>query len=74
MWAAEIAGEPDSSYQMVGKRGKALDELGLVRRFEKDRRRAFEITDLARQSYFADKDEGLDLSSDGSDSPDIPYI
>ena len=47
---------------MVGKRGKLLDEKGLVRRLEVDKRRAFEITDLARQSYFADRSDALDLS------------
>ena len=62
MKAAEIAAELDTSYQMVGKRGKVLDEKGLVRRFEVDKRRAFEITDLARQSYFADSTDALDLS------------
>jgi hypothetical protein len=72
MWAAEIAAELDSSYQLVGKRGRALDELGLVRRFEVDKRRAFEITDLARQSYFADKGEGLDLTVDGAEAPTEP--
>jgi hypothetical protein len=63
MKAAEIAAELDTSYQMIGKRGKLLDEKGLVRRFETDKRRAFELTDLARQSYFTDRDsDALDLS------------
>jgi hypothetical protein len=62
MKAAEIAAELDTSYQMIGKRGKLLDDLGLVRRFELEKRRAFEITDLARSSYFAEKEDTLDLS------------
>ncbi len=62
MKAAEIAAELDTSYQMVGKRGKLLDEKGLVRRFEVDKRRAFEITELAHQSYFAERSDALDLS------------
>ena len=62
MKAAEIAAELDTSYQMVGKRGKVLYEKGLVHRFEVDKRRAFEITELARQSYFADHNDTLDLS------------
>jgi hypothetical protein len=61
MYAAEIAAELDTSYQMVGKRGKLLDQKGLVRRLDVDNRRAFEITELARESYFADKSEVLDL-------------
>lgn len=70
MKAAEIAAELDTSYQMIGKRGKLLDEKGLVRRFEVDKRRAFEITELARQSYFSDRSEPLDLSSgDDADTP-----
>jgi hypothetical protein len=65
MKAAEIAAELDTSYQMIGKRGKVLDEKGLVRRFEVDNRRAFEITELARQSYFTDQNDALDLSATG---------
>jgi len=61
MFASEIAGELDTSYQLIGKRGKILDQRGLVRRVEIDNRRAFEITDLARQSYFTDREKALDV-------------
>jgi hypothetical protein len=53
MFAAEIAGEMDTSYQLIGKRGKSLSERGLVRR-DKDKtgRRQFRITEQAERIYF----------------------
>lgn len=51
--AADIAGELDCSYQLVGKRGKILSERGLVDRSENEQgRRQFRITKLAETNYF----------------------
>ncbi len=62
MFAAEIAAEPDRSYQLIGKRGKTLAERGLVSRKEVDNRRIFEITELAEKTYFTGGPEsGLNI-------------
>ena len=63
MNASEIAAELDSSYQLVGKRGKMLAQRGLVERDENEQgRRIFHITPLATQSYFSDAEiVGLEL-------------
>jgi hypothetical protein len=61
MFAKEIASELDCSYQLVGKRGKYLEERHLVVRDENDRgRRVFEINQNAEAVYFA-KTEGDDM-------------
>ena len=53
MVAAEIAGELDCSYQLIGKRARNLDERGLVDRERNDKgRRIFQLTDEARNEYF----------------------
>jgi DNA-binding MarR family transcriptional regulator len=53
MVAADIAGELDCSYQLVGKRGRNLADRGLVRREKNEaNRRIFSITDEARNDYF----------------------
>ncbi|WP_231621631.1 MarR family transcriptional regulator, partial [Sphingomonas sp. 37zxx] len=53
MVAAEIAGELDCSYQLIGKRGRNLAERGLVLRDKNDvHRRVFSITDAAKNDYF----------------------
>ncbi|WP_455905570.1 hypothetical protein [Microbacterium sp.] len=50
--ASEVAGELDCSYQLVGKRVKNLDELGLVDREKWDGgRRMYAATSLARDVY-----------------------
>jgi len=68
MYASDIAAELDKSYQLVGKRGKALAERGLVDRGENDQgRRTFTITDLAKTSYFSP--EPRDVLDVGDDSP-----
>jgi DNA-binding MarR family transcriptional regulator len=65
MNASEIAGELDRSYQLVGKRGKMLEEKGLVNRSTKKGRRIFEITLAAEGSYFtADASDELDIDQD----------
>ncbi|MES2180187.1 MAG: hypothetical protein V4550_20190 [Gemmatimonadota bacterium] len=51
--AAQIAGELDCSYQLVGKRGKALAERGLVTRTMAGGFRLFEIAKLATTAYFS---------------------
>jgi hypothetical protein len=53
MNASEIAGELDRSYQLVGKRGKMLEDKGLVQRSFVEGRRMFEITPVAEGHYFS---------------------
>lgn len=55
--AAEIAGELDCSYQLVGKRGKIMEERGLVDRDKIKGRRIFKITERAREDYFDGNDD-----------------
>jgi DNA-binding MarR family transcriptional regulator len=63
--AAEIAADLDCSYQLVGKRGKIMEEKGLVDRLMERNRRKFRITDIARGEYFRDNESrSLDLPSD----------
>lgn len=51
-FAADVAGELDCSYQLVGKRARALNERGLVNREKNENgRRIFSITERARQIY-----------------------
>ena len=53
MFAKEIAAQLDCSYQLVGKRGRALAERDLVTRGENERgRRVFTITTIAQEVYF----------------------
>jgi hypothetical protein len=53
--AGEIAGELDVSYQLVGKRGKALADRGLVSRPKVERGSPpFAITQMAETAYFSD--------------------
>ena len=60
--AAEIAGELDCSYQLVGKRGKIMEERGLVNRKMEQHRRKFGITPQAVETYFAaNESRRLDL-------------
>ncbi len=55
MFAREIAGELDCSYQLVAKRGKNLDERGLVDRVAADKgRRVYSLTEMTEQAYFSD--------------------
>jgi len=58
MVAAEIAGELDCSYQLIGKRGRNLADRGLVARGLNDEgRRIFNITGAAQQEYFSNNAE-----------------
>ena len=61
--AFAIAAELDCSYQLVGKRGKILEERGLVTRERDDAgNRVFEITDPAKAAYFSEPDaQDLDV-------------
>ncbi|XAM00611.1 MarR family winged helix-turn-helix transcriptional regulator [Phycisphaeraceae bacterium D3-23] len=63
MFAGEIAGELDCSYQLIGRRGKNLDDRGLVERSRGESgRRTFELTDQANQAYFnAEAEEVVSL-------------
>lgn len=66
MAAAEIAGELDCSYQLIGKRGKIMEERGLVSRKKNEKnRRLFKLTDRAIDSYFTgNSDRTLDMGKD----------
>jgi DNA-binding MarR family transcriptional regulator len=64
--AAEIAGELDCSYQLVGKRGKIMEERGLVNRMMEEKRRKFQITKEAVRTYFdANESRRLNLPDEG---------
>jgi predicted transcriptional regulator len=65
LFAADIAGELDCSHQLVGKRGKNLDERGLVKRSVTNEapnygRRQFELTRDAEEIYFKDVEDTPD--------------
>ena len=66
LYAGEIAGELDCSYQLIGKRAKTLSQLGLVKRDKNDEnRREFSITRQAMKTYFSKSDEaGLQVPDD----------
>jgi hypothetical protein len=72
MRAGDIAAELDCSYQLVGKRGKALTERQLVRRWTGEKGvRLFQIEELAETAYFSGKDRDdlqIPAAKDG-DSP-----
>lgn len=60
--AAEIAADLDCSYQLVGKRGKIMEEKGLVNRLMERSRRKFRLTSDARHEYFqGNESRRLDL-------------
>lgn len=62
MFAKDLAEELDVSYQLVGKRGKYLDDQALLERKEDNGRRIFEITKKAEQEYFTESfSDPLDL-------------
>ncbi|VVN77993.1 hypothetical protein PS687_05991 [Pseudomonas fluorescens] len=69
MFAGDIASELDCSYQLVGRRGRYLHDKGLVNRGKNEAgRRVFAITDLAEESYFAQRnDDGLSVDSEDDD-------
>jgi DNA-binding MarR family transcriptional regulator len=53
LYPAEIAGELDCSYQLVGKRARFLADRGLVNRGQSNQgRRELSLTDTARDIYF----------------------
>ena len=54
MFAKEIAAELDCSYQLIGRRGKALSDRKLVSRDENEAgRRTFKLDDSATSMYFS---------------------
>ena len=53
MAASDIAAELDCSYQLIGKRGKIMDDRGLVVRSGNNQNRRFELSDRAEGNYFA---------------------
>jgi len=65
MVAAELAGELDCSYQLIGRRGRNLaDQKLVIRDRNRNNRRVFRLTDEAREDYF-DDNEDRDLDIDG---------
>ncbi|MEU4554095.1 hypothetical protein [Micromonospora violae] len=61
LFAQEVAGDLDCSYQLVGKRAKALSERGLVHRGENEQgRRQYTPTPLAKRVYLAGLDESAE--------------
>jgi hypothetical protein len=64
MFAKEIAGELDCSYQLVGRRGRNLADRCLVLRGQNDKgRRYFKIDPRAEEVYFSGTSEdGMDFS------------
>ena len=52
LMAGEIAADLDCSYQLVGRRGKIMEEKGLVDRSMQQSRRRFRITEQAIGEYF----------------------
>lgn len=52
LMAAEIAEDLDCSYQLVGKRGKIMEQKGLVDRLMEQKRRKFRLTEQAMKEYF----------------------
>jgi DNA-binding MarR family transcriptional regulator len=62
LFASDIAGELDCSYQLIGKRGKFLAERGLVDRNEDVQgRRQFRITESAHETYFHEMETTPDV-------------
>ncbi|MET0327086.1 MAG: helix-turn-helix domain-containing protein [Ilumatobacteraceae bacterium] len=73
LFAGEIAGELDCSYQLIGKRGKNLADRGLVDRTENEQgRRQLTLTNVAERIYFAESDmdmvrvSAIDVDADAS--------
>lgn len=63
--ASDIASELDCSYQLVGKRGKIMEERGLVSRKKEAGRRIFLITEQALENYFRlNKERHLNIPHD----------
>ncbi|WP_140404043.1 MULTISPECIES: MarR family transcriptional regulator [unclassified Nocardioides] len=61
LYAAEVAGELDCSYQLVGKRAVNLAERGLVDRDKFDQgRRELRVTELAQRTYLRDLVEDVE--------------
>lgn len=58
LYASDIAGELDVSYQLVGKRAKRLDEMKLLDRVNgAGGRREYRLTNGAKTIYFEDGDD-----------------
>ncbi|MGS0685089.1 hypothetical protein ACVBEQ_08050 [Nakamurella sp. GG22] len=65
LYAGDIAGELDVSYQLIGKRAKRLDEQDLVNRDMVRGRREYHLSDSAKRIYFdSEAPSGLVLSVD----------
>lgn len=61
LYPAEIAGELDCSYQLVGKRAVILAERGLVDRDKSEQgRRELRVTELAQRTYLQDLVEDVE--------------
>jgi DNA-binding MarR family transcriptional regulator len=65
MFAQDVAGELDCSYQLVGKRARALADRGLITRdMNQQNRREYELTKLAQASYFDSAASDLELQEE----------
>jgi hypothetical protein len=80
MFAKEIAGELDCSYQLVGWRGRNLAERDLVKRTENEKgRRIFEISKRAEEVYFNQTEEdkmdfgGSELEETKAEDPKLGW-
>jgi hypothetical protein len=63
--ATEIAEDLDCSYQLVGKRGKIMEQKGLVDRLMEQKRRKFRLTEQAMREYFDDNESRkLDIQTE----------
>jgi hypothetical protein len=67
LFANDIAGELDVSYQLIGWRAKRLDEKDLVERDMVRGRREYQLSEVAKRVYFGSKDAwDLQLVEEGS--------
>ena len=58
LFAKDVAGELDCSYQLIGKRAVKLSQRGLIQREKnKKNRPEYTISKLGKNSYFPDNDE-----------------
>lgn len=63
LFAKDVAGELDCSYQLVGKRAAKLSQKKLIKREKNQQRRTeYKISELGKNSYFSDNDrEALNI-------------
>ena len=58
LFAKDVAGELDCSYQLVGKRAIKLSQKGLIEREKNQQQRPeYKISELGKNSYFSENDK-----------------